>query len=110
MLNRFMKGPAKTGTPTLSEEVAAAPDANREGEDVNLIGALLVDVKVRVHRKLIDDLNLARLERMPREDLRRSSSPDTLNQTVFLSMRKSLRPSPRKSSTNLPDLVPLSLC
>ena len=71
MLNRFMKGPAKTGTPTLSEEVAAAPDANREGEDVNLMGALLVDAKVRVHRKLIDDLNLASLERMPREDLRR---------------------------------------
>ena len=71
MLNRFMKGPAKTGTPALSEEVTAAADANREGEDVNLIGALLVDAKVRVHRKLIDDLNLASLERMPREDLRR---------------------------------------
>ncbi len=35
------------------------------------MAAQLIDAKVRIHRKLIDDLNLASLERIPREDLRR---------------------------------------
>ena len=76
MLNKFMRGPAKTGAAAPSDEavnVAALADtgSSRESEDVNLIGTMLVDAKVRVHRKLIDDLNLASLERIPREDLRR---------------------------------------
>ena len=71
MLNRFMKGPGRTENAAQSDELLPTPSANPEGEDVNLIGALLVDAKVRVHRKLIDDLNLASLERMPREDARR---------------------------------------
>ena len=71
MLNRFMKGPARTENPVLSDELIVTPGANRESEDANLIAGVLVDAKVRVHRKLIDDLNLASLERMPREDARR---------------------------------------
>ena len=71
MLNRFMKGPARTESPVPSDELIATPGANRESEDANLIAGVLVDAKVRVHRKLIDDLNLASLERLPREDARR---------------------------------------
>ena len=71
MLNRFMKGPARTENPVLPDELIATPAANRESEAANLMAGVLVDAKVRVHRKLIDDLNLASLERMPREDARR---------------------------------------
>ncbi len=68
MLNKFMKGPARTENPVLPDELIATPGANRESEHADLIASMLVDAKVRVHRKLIEDLNLASLERMPRED------------------------------------------
>jgi pilus assembly protein CpaF len=71
MLNRFMKGPVRPENPELSDELIATPSASREDENVNLIAGVLVDAKVRVHRKLIDELNLASLEQMPREDARR---------------------------------------
>ena len=76
MLNRFMRGPAKPQTPAPAEvmtlEAAVPADtAKRENEEGPSMAAQLIDAKVRIHRKLIDDLNLASLERMPREDLRR---------------------------------------
>ncbi len=40
------------------------------GDDGKLLKQELVEAKVRLHRKLIDDLNLPMLERMSREELR----------------------------------------
>ena len=40
------------------------------GDDSKLLKQELVEAKVRLHRKLIDDLNLPMLERMSREELR----------------------------------------
>ncbi len=79
MLNKFMRGPAKNGTSAAPEsafDAAAFADsgANRDVEEAPSMTALLIDARVRVHRKLIDDLNLASLERLPREDLRRQIS------------------------------------
>ncbi len=80
MLNKFMRGPAKTVTPDPANGTAAATGltesgnavaAGRIAEEPISIGPELIDVKVRIHRKLIDDLNLASLEKMSREDLRR---------------------------------------
>jgi pilus assembly protein CpaF len=48
-----------------TEEVAKPAEPNK------LIRQDLIDAKVRLHRKLIDDLNLALLERLSKEDLRR---------------------------------------
>ncbi len=76
MLNRFMRGPAKPETPPPAEAplaVAVPADtvATLESEEAPSMATQLIDAKVRIHRKLIDDLNLASLERIPREDLRR---------------------------------------
>jgi pilus assembly protein CpaF len=50
-----------------AKDAAAAPPA----EPNKLIRQDLIDAKVRLHRKLIDDLNLAMLERLSKDDLRR---------------------------------------
>ena len=44
--------------------------AELAGEDNKLLKQELVEAKVRLHRKLIDDLNLPMLERLSREELR----------------------------------------
>ncbi len=44
--------------------------AELAGEDNKLIKQELLEAKVRLHRKLIDDLNLPMLERLSREELR----------------------------------------
>src|SRR5688572_28305893 len=44
--------------------------AELSGDDNKLHKQELVDAKVRLHRKLIDDLNLPMLERLSREELR----------------------------------------
>jgi pilus assembly protein CpaF len=78
MLNKFMRGAVKAVALAPSEEppeATAFVDASRNSAeaqiDVKSIAEQLLDAKVRLHRKLIDDLNLASLERMSREDLRR---------------------------------------
>ena len=80
MRNRFMRD---TGKPAGEAPQEAAPPARVEpiviipgaaaggGGEVQLPGKELLDARVRLHRKLIDDLNLASLERLPREELRR---------------------------------------
>jgi pilus assembly protein CpaF len=50
-----------------AKDAAATPPA----EPNKLIRQDLIDAKVRLHRKLIDDLNLALLERLSKDDLRR---------------------------------------
>jgi pilus assembly protein CpaF len=81
MLNKFMRDPGKAAAPVVMEvkaQVAALPDPGkkaaeviRQQEEARAVGPDLIDAKVRLHRKLIDDLNLASLERLSREDLRR---------------------------------------
>ncbi len=44
--------------------------AEMNGEDNKLIKQELIEAKVRLHRKLIDDLNLAMVERLSKEELR----------------------------------------
>ncbi len=81
MRNRFLKDPAKKAPHTqewssvLRAAAASEPD-NPALEDIPppaepLRGPDLLEAKFRLHRKLIDELNLATLERMSREDLRR---------------------------------------
>ncbi len=74
MRNRFMRNPEKTlerspGEGEPSERALA--EADRKPAEGPMPGQELIETKVRLHRKLIDELNLATLERMSREDLRR---------------------------------------
>jgi pilus assembly protein CpaF len=85
MLNRFQRDlPQKGGERNASreEEVQAhasrphsferrPAEAERFSEGSKSAKQELLEAKVRLHRKLIDDLNLAALERLPKEDLRR---------------------------------------
>ncbi len=80
MHNRFMRDPAKTAgeavqeppQPVFEEPVVIIPRAaGVAAKEAQAPGQELLDAKVRLHRKLIDDLNLASLERLPREELRR---------------------------------------
>ncbi len=79
MLNKFRREPDKPIPLALPEEPAAvttSPDADQgspevERDDNKSSEQQLLESKVRLHRKLIDDLNLASLERMSKEDLRR---------------------------------------
>ena len=79
MRNRFLRSPSKTEQPAPVETVVQQ-DSNAdkgsacvkgEAGERQLFGQSLLEAKVRLHRKLIDDLNLASLEKMSREDLRR---------------------------------------
>ncbi len=56
--------PRVNGANGIQKESAPPPEPNK------LIRQDLIDAKVRLHRKLIDDLNLALLERLSKEDLR----------------------------------------
>ena len=53
---------------------AAAVTAAKNGDEIARAGLLqtpeLVDAKVRLHRKLIDELNLSHIEKIPRSELR----------------------------------------
>ncbi len=80
MRNRFMRDAEKTATgatqeapqPAHAEPIIIIPGPAGVGAaGVQAPGQELLDAKVRLHRKLIDDLNLASLERLPREELRR---------------------------------------
>jgi pilus assembly protein CpaF len=46
-------------------------DVAKIAEDDRAVKQELVDAKFRLHRKLIDDLNLASLDRLPKDELRR---------------------------------------
>ena len=80
MLSRFMPETAKSSETAKSPETplkeAATSAPAPAGEPVatpepsKLIRQDLIDAKVRLHRKLIDDLNLAVLERLSKEELR----------------------------------------
>ncbi len=74
MLNKFMKGAGRTPAPALSngeaEKPFLEPATPWELEQEKPVSLKLIDAKVRLHRKLIEDSNLATLERTPREELR----------------------------------------
>jgi len=80
MLNKFLReqaNPEVREEPHKPTEVLANPferriaEIDRFSEDNKLVKQELTEAKVRLHRKLIDDLNLASLERMPQDELRR---------------------------------------
>jgi pilus assembly protein CpaF len=81
MLNKFMRGSGKAVAPSPFEEMPPAlpfedmlqsySGVSSESDEAFSFDAQLIDAKVRLHRKLIDELNLASLERVSREELRR---------------------------------------
>ena len=80
MLNRFRRDPLDVQgqvKPPKPEEAPSNPferkmaDAERISEGSKLVKQELLEAKVRLHRKLIDDLNLPNLERLPKDELRR---------------------------------------
>ncbi len=78
MLNRFRRDPLDgKATPPTAGEVPANPferkleEAEHVSEGTKFVKQELLEAKVRLHRKLIDDLNLASLERLPKDELRR---------------------------------------
>jgi pilus assembly protein CpaF len=80
MFSRFMPEAAKPNGRYI-QEPAPAPEAaegdtagagfGQPTEPGKLIRQDLIDAKVRLHRKLIDDLNLAVLERLSKDELRK---------------------------------------
>ena len=77
MSNRFLLGGkigGLDGRPYGQKGNEPAPMERRlaelNNEDSRLIKQELIEAKVRLHRKLIDDLNLAMVERLSREELR----------------------------------------
>ena len=80
MLNKFRRDPPDVQgqvKPPKPEEAPSNPferkmaDAERISEGSKLVKQELLEAKVRLHRKLIDDLNLPNLERLPKDELRR---------------------------------------
>jgi pilus assembly protein CpaF len=51
--------------PSIAPSTATAPSRDRQLKDV------LLDAKVRLHRRLIDEVNLSALEKMPEEDAKK---------------------------------------
>jgi len=81
MLNRFLPDSGKLNPYFPKEPAPAKPSAVDTGhievapqgapEPSKLIRQELIDAKVRLHRKLIDDLNLSVLERLSKDELRK---------------------------------------
>ncbi len=81
MLNKFRRDPldvqGQVKPPKAEEEAPANPferklaEAERVSEGSKFVKQELLEAKVRLHRKLIDDLNLPNLERLPKDELRR---------------------------------------
>ncbi len=76
MSDRFLPGGKRFGGIDRSQVSPRAPApmerrlAEIANEDNNLLKQELIEAKVRLHRRLIDDLNLPMLDRMSREELR----------------------------------------
>jgi pilus assembly protein CpaF len=81
MLNKFAKGPVRVEallpihgpveTVVRPDSGRSYPEPSPENGEGKSIAEQLLDAKVRLHRRIIDDLNLASLERMSRDELRR---------------------------------------
>jgi pilus assembly protein CpaF len=78
VLNRFFRDiPPAAGIGVSAQKAPAEVQETPENPPSASNGALdrskpdRIEAKVRLHRKLIDELNLATLERMPKEELRR---------------------------------------
>ncbi len=75
MMNRFARDKLQPngkleGGKELSTDRKLA-ESDRVSEQGKIVRQDLLAAKVRLHRKLIDDLNLATIERMPKDELRR---------------------------------------
>jgi pilus assembly protein CpaF len=85
MLGRFSIRAAEAPEPLPEEEIPIAPEAPRGPEILPplaaesvpavtsqnaLLAEKLLDAKVRLHRKLLEDINLSALEKLPEETLR----------------------------------------
>jgi pilus assembly protein CpaF len=85
MLGRFSIRTAEAPEPLPEEEIPIAPEPPRGPETVApsapepapavasqkaLLAEKLLDAKVRLHRKLLEDINLSALEKLPEETLR----------------------------------------
>jgi pilus assembly protein CpaF len=70
------RAPAPAPTPTPTPAATPAPEKSAESGSAptKLLRPELVEAKVRLHRRLIDELNLAMLERMTKDELRRQVS------------------------------------
>ncbi len=79
MLNRFNResykdskgNPPKGGESPANSADKRFSEPERNNDRNGLIREELLEAKVRLHRKLIDDLNLATLDRLPKDELRR---------------------------------------
>jgi pilus assembly protein CpaF len=75
MLNRFFKDrPSEAAAPKPDLAVSIErrfAELDRLSNETQFVRQELLEAKVRLHRKLIDDLNLASLERLPQDELRR---------------------------------------
>jgi pilus assembly protein CpaF len=82
MLSRFMPDAGRLNQTGANDAAPAGDDnpgdaphaAAKAAEPGKLMRQDLIDAKVRLHRKLIDDLNLAMLERLSKEELRKQVS------------------------------------
>jgi len=76
MSDRFLPGGNRFGgsRPAGNSDSSVAPMERRlaeiAGDESKLLKQELIEAKVRLHRRLIDDLNLPMLERLSREELR----------------------------------------
>jgi pilus assembly protein CpaF len=81
MLGRFSIRTAEIPEPLPEEEIPLAPQAPQSAEAIAppapavasqkaLLAEKLLDAKVRLHRKLLEDINLSALEKLPEESLR----------------------------------------
>src|SRR5262245_10504083 len=64
---------ARSETPQRQAERAGSPFGNSDAmgvRGVRLQTPQLIDAKVRLHHKLIDELNLSHIEKIPRSELR----------------------------------------
>ncbi len=84
MTNRFIRDQGKPPEAPAAQRLAntfaahlngaAPPPPEKIAEDNKLIKKELIEAKVRLHRKLIDDLNLAVLDKLSKEEAKRQIS------------------------------------
>lgn len=58
-------------TPSLLENLANTPDPEPVGSQSLLLTSKMLDAKVRLHRKVIEEFNLSAMEKLPDEEIRR---------------------------------------
>jgi pilus assembly protein CpaF len=57
--------------PSLLENLANSPEPEPAGAQNLLLTSRMLDAKVRLHRKVIEEFNLSAMEKLPEEEVRR---------------------------------------